>query len=191
MSGFSALEGMGFVGSCVYNLLSPMKKSQKVTLTLLTAAAAAAISGCNRVAEAEVKRCVDDRNIMADERNCDVHPSPAGSTASGGGGGATGSSGDSSSNTGTSGYYGPRYRWVYGGNGGYMPGAIVYGAHAIPTEGLSTVRASELEARGYTAGGARVGIAEGGGFTAPPSSRGGFGASGHAFSGEGGGHAGE
>jgi hypothetical protein len=67
-----------------------------------------------------------------------------------------------------------------------MPGSVVYDAHDAPTDGLGTVRGSQLAANGYTEGGARVGITEGGGFTSPPSSRGGFGSSGHAFGGEGG-----
>lgn len=136
-----------------------MKKSEKVTLTLCAAAAAAAISGCNRILEAQVERCVDDQSITVEDRNCEMQPSSR----------ATGS----------------RYRWVYGGNGGYTAGSMVYGASPEPTDGLSIVRGSQLAARGYSEGGARVGITEGGAFTSPPSARGGFGSSGHAFGGEG------
>lgn len=142
-----------------------MKKTSSIKLTLLTAAAAAALSGCNRMREAQVQRCVDGQNIMVDESNCQ-NQQPY-STGSGGYYG---------------GYSGPRYRWVYGGNGGYAPGSIVYGGSDHPEQGLSAVRASELQSRGYSAGGARVGITESGGFTSP-SSRGGFGSMGHAFSG--------
>jgi hypothetical protein len=144
-----------------------MKKTKSIRLTLLTAAAAAALSGCNSIPEAQVQRCVDGRNVMVDESNCQNQPYSSGS------GGIYG------------GYYGPRYRWVYGGNGGYAPGSVVYGASDQPLGGLSTVRASELQSRGYTAGGGRVGITESGGFTSP-SSRGGFGSMGHAFAGGGG-----
>lgn len=147
-----------------------MKKSKKVTLTLCTAAAAAAIAACNRTREAEVQRCIDDHNVMALDRNCEKQTPPPGSGSSGSGA----SSGE-----------GPSYRWVYGGNGGYAPGSIVYDAHDAPTDGLGSVRTSTLAASGYSEGGARVGIAEGGGFTAPPSSRGGFGSSRYAFAGEG------
>jgi hypothetical protein len=147
-----------------------MKKTSSIKLTLLTAAAAAALSGCNRTREAQVQRCVDSQNVMVDESNCQNQPYSTGS------GGYYG------------GYYGPRYRWVYGGNGGYAPGSVVYGASDVPQEGLGSVRASELQSRGYTAGGARVGVTESGGFTSPSSSRGGFGSMGHAFAG--GGHGG-
>jgi len=139
-----------------------MKKSSKVTLTILTAAAAAAIAGCDSATQAQVQRCVDEHNVMVDERNCYA---PTG----GGYGG--------------SGYYSPsRYRWVYGGNGGYTPGSVVYGASNFPESGLGTVRASELASHGYHEGGGHVGISSTGGFTAP-SSRGGFGSTGHSMSG--------
>lgn len=141
-----------------------MKKTSSIRLTLLTAAAAAALSGCNRTREAQVQRCVDSQNVMVDESDCQNQPYSTGS------GGYYG------------GAFGPRYRWVYGGNGGYVPGSVVYGASDLPEEGLNAVRASELQSRGYTAGGGRVGITEGGAFTSP-SSRGGFGSMGHGFAG--------
>ena len=144
-----------------------MKKSKKVTLTLCTAAAAAAIAGCNRTREAQVQRCIDDQNITVEDRNCEAQP----------GSGVNGVPASTS--------LGPRFRWVYGGNGGYIPGSVVYNAQDTPTDGLGAVRASQLAASGYNQGGARVGVTTEGGFTSPPSSRGGFGSSGHAFSGEG------
>jgi hypothetical protein len=143
----------------------PMKKSKRVNLTLCTAVAAAAMSGCNRIREAQVQRCINDANVMVEDRNCETSPY--------------------SGVAGGSGSYGPRHRWVYGGNGGYAPGSVVYDAHDTPTDGMGTVRGSELAARGYAEGGGRLGIAESGGFTTPPSSRGGFGALGRAFSGSG------
>jgi hypothetical protein len=150
-----------------------MKKSKKVTLTLCTAAAAAALAGCNRTREAQVQRCIDDQNVTVEDLNCEAQP----------GSGVTGGSASTS--------FGRRYRWVYGGNGGYVPGSVVYNVQDTPIDGLGTVRASQLAASGYNEGGARVGVTAEGGFASPPSSRGGFGSSGHAFSGEGGHGAGE
>jgi hypothetical protein len=132
-----------------------MKRSAQITLTLLAVAAATA---CSRTREAQVQRCVDDKNAVAEDINCES-PQRRGAPY-----GA---------------YYFPhRYRWVYGGNGGYIPGSIVSGYAESPTQGVETVRGSALAARGYNAGGGRVGVSSGGGFTAPPSAHGGFGATG-------------
>ena len=138
-----------------------MKKTRVLTLTLL----AGAISGCSRMREAEVQRCIDETGQMADEQRCREQYAPH-----------------------HGGYYGyrPVYRWVYGGNGGYMPGSRVTGYSEVPTANMEHVTASSLAARGYSVGGARVGLTSSGGFAAP-SSRGGFGSIGEGHAG--GGHA--
>lgn len=157
-----------FLSSIAIINFLPMKRSTKIQLTLL-ASAAAALTGCDHTREAEVQRCLDEHNIVVDERNCETQSASSSPQQ--------GPSGDQN-----------RYRWMYGGNGGYTTGSVVSDAHDAPTDGLDTVRGSALAARGYTAGGARVGIGEDGGFSSPPSSRGGFGSTGHAMSG--GGHEG-
>lgn len=139
-----------------------MRKTQVLTLTLL----AGAMAGCNRISrEAEVQRCIDENAQMADEQRCREHVPQAGG-----------------------GYYGyrPAYRWVYGGNGGYTPGSRVTGYSDAPTPNVTHVAASSLVSRGYSVGGARVGITESGGFAAP-SARGGFGSIGAGHSTGGGG----
>ncbi len=134
-----------------------MKKSQNVTLTIL---AVAALAGCqNNVRELEVKRCVDDNGIMQDDRNCN--------------------------NNSPNGLGRGRYRYVYGGNGGYIPGSFVTGARETPSPGIESVDAGVLAAHGVTSGGARVGMSSHG-FTTAPSARGGFGAHGGGAHGEGG-----
>jgi len=114
--------------------------------------------------EAEVQRCIDESAQMADEQNCrDARTRPQ---------------------TGPYGVYHPAYRWVYGGNGGYIPGSRVTGYSEVPTANVEHVTASSLVSRGYSVGGARVGITQSGGFAAP-SSRGGFGSTGEGHSGGG------
>jgi hypothetical protein len=132
-----------------------MKKTQSITLTIL---AATALAGCGRgVREAEVKRCVDENNVMQDDRDCNQQRSGPGTRP---------------------------YRYVYGGNGGYWPGSIVTNAKDSPTPSLPSVNASELAAKGVTSGGARVGVSSSG-FTTAPSARGGFGATGEGHGGGG------
>jgi hypothetical protein len=124
-----------------------VKKTRVLTLTLL----AGAISGCSRMREAEVQRCVDENGTMADEQRCrEQQWMPP---------------------------YRPLYGWVYGGNGGYTPGSRVTGYNEVPLPNVEHVTASSLAARGYSVGGARVGITSSGGF-AESSSRGGFGTTG-------------
>lgn len=131
-----------------------MKKSQIVELGLL-AAVSAFVLGCDDTQQAQVKRCIDQNNKMADEQNCDLadrershyvyvpgQPYP-------------------------SWWY---YRYVYGGNGGYRPGDNVTDFHSTPEAGLSVVPASEAARGGLGTGGAHVSI---------PAARGGFGGIGH------------
>jgi len=134
---------------------------------VLTLALVGTLAGCgpNIRREAEVQRCIDSSGRMADEQNCRQLPR-------GGGGGGYGG-------------YLPIYRWVYGGNGGYQPGSRVYGYSESPTPGIVHVNAASLAARGYSVGGARVGITNSGGFAAP-SARGGFGSTGEGGHGGGG-----
>jgi hypothetical protein len=135
----------------------PMRKSQNVTLTIL---AAAALAGCgNNVKELEVKRCIDGNGVMQDDGNCN--------------------------NNSRYGLGQGRYRYVYGGNGGYTPGSVVTGARETPSPGIESVDAAVLAARGVTSGGARVGMTSNG-FTTAPSARGGFGAHGSGADGGGG-----
>ena len=140
-----------------------MRRTKVLTLALV-----GTLVGCgpNVSREAEVQRCIDSTGRMADEQNCRQLP-----RGSGGGGGYIG--------------YRPMYRWVYGGNGGYQPGSYVSGFNESPTPGLDHVNAASLAARGYSAGGARVGITNSGGFAAP-GARGGFGATGEGGHGGGG-----
>lgn len=138
-----------------------MRRTRVLTLTLL----AGAIAGCNRTRDAEVQRCIDDNGLMVPDDNCrqeDSHPHIP---------------------------YRPVYRWVYGGNGGYIPGSRVTGYSEEPTPGMEHVTASSLAASGYSEGGARVGITESGHFTAP-GARGGSGSTGEGHGGRGGGHGG-
>ena len=140
---------------CTFFGGDPVRRTANITLTILAVAAAI---GCSDTREAEVKRCVDQNNKMADETSCEDRRYHG------------------------AGYYG--YRYIYGGNGGYRPGDTVYGGSPNPTPGMESVPASRLAASGFSEGGGRVGVGRSG-FSTAPSARGGFGSIGAGHAGHG------
>lgn len=91
-----------------------MKRSTNVTAPLLASAAISLLTGCRTH---EMKRCVDEHNVVVDNSLCDAqqyqqqqHPTPGG--------------------------YFP-YHYYYGGYGGYSRGSVATGGSLNPRAGVS------------------------------------------------------
>ena len=136
-----------------------MKRSGRVAAPLLAAAAVGLMAGCRRP---EMQRCVDEQNHVVAESFCQAN----GVAPAYGSGGVSGGMG-----------YFPRYRYYYGGGGGWNLGSSVYGGDYAPLGGHSYTSSSSA-AHSESVGG-RIGSG---------TSRGGFG--GTHGGGEGGGHGG-
>lgn len=104
-----------------------MKKSAKVTLAFLSSFAAAVMNGCDSDNDkggdwVEAKRCVDQNNVVVEDRLCDE------TTRRGGGHG---------------GYY-----HYYGGRG-YYPGDIATGGGRVGQPGVSYRNPSQVPRGGF------------------------------------------
>jgi hypothetical protein len=102
-----------------------MKKSAKVTVVYLSSIAAAFINGCGDDGDwVEAKRCVDNNNIVVEDRQCEEPTtSPSGHR------------------TGYHSYY-------YGGRG-YYPGEVVSGGGRVPQGGVSYRSTSSVPRGGF------------------------------------------
>lgn len=94
-----------------------MKRSTNVTAPLLASAALSLLAGCRHQ---EMKRCVDDHNVVVDNSLCEAQQNqnqqrPAGS--------------------GYPGYW--PYHYYYGGYGGFGLGSVANGGSATPRAGAS------------------------------------------------------
>lgn len=88
-----------------------MKRTSHITLGLLATAALAFTSGCHRTPEH--RDCVDERNMIANEQNCQLA--------------------DQQRRNGYSGYV--PYHYMYGGSSGGHVGDAVVGGNASPGMG--------------------------------------------------------
>ena len=132
-----------------------MKRSAHVTAPLLAAAALAVTTGCHD--RPEMQRCVDEQNRVVAQSFCQNLPPVTGT------------------NPGTFGYF-PRYRYYYGGLGGWNTGSIVSGGGYTP-----------MTSHAYTTSSAAPHAESSGGhLTSGSTSRGGFGST-HGGGGEAGG----
>ena len=110
-----------------------MKRSAQVAAPLLAFAAAAMLSGCRKP---EMKRCVDEHNVVVDDKLCQNQP-------------ATGQNQNQNQNNIP--IFFP-YHYYYGGWGGYGLGSLAGGGSF-----------TEIPGHGYaTSSGARSGTARGG-----------------------------
>jgi hypothetical protein len=95
-----------------------VKKSSSVAAPLLASAALAMLAGCK---QEQMKRCVNEHNVVVDESFCETQP------------------GQQQQNNNN--YYQPTtpgfYRWYYGGGGTYYPGSIATGGGYAPSAGFS------------------------------------------------------
>ena len=91
-----------------------MKRSKHVAAPLLASAAIAMLTGCR---QAQMKRCVDEHNVVVDDSLCGNQP------------------GQQNNNN----YYHPGgfYRYYYGGGGSYFPGSVASGGGYAPSAGYS------------------------------------------------------
>lgn len=123
-----------------------MKSSQLVRLTLLSALALT-VTGC--ADKQQVQRCVDQNNAVIDEQECEKAnqlkaqyqfnpPSPI--------------------------PYWWYYHWIFGGNGGYVRGSIIYGGSIRPSVGYVSVRGSAIQSNGGVMPSSRFGGMSRGGF---------------------------
>jgi len=90
-----------------------MKRSTQVAAPLLASAAIAMLTGCHPT---QMKRCVNEKNVVVDESFCQNQP------------------GQQNNN-----YYHPAgvYRYYYGGSGGYSPGSVAADGSLTPSAGVS------------------------------------------------------
>jgi hypothetical protein len=92
-----------------------VKKSTSVAAPLLASAALSMLAGCR---QPQMKRCVDEHNVVVDDSLCQNQP------------------GQQNNN-----YYHPGglgfFRYYYGGMGGYYPGSIATGGGFAPVSGAS------------------------------------------------------
>src|SRR4051812_4962711 len=93
-----------------------MKRSRNVTAPLLASAALAFLAGCKQ----QMKRCVDDHNVVVDSNLCDVQQNQQQQQHPGGG---------------YPGYW--PYHYYYGGYGGFSRGSLVSGGSTTPRSGVS------------------------------------------------------
>ena len=95
-----------------------MKRSTNVTAPLLASAALSLLAGCR---QQEMKRCVDDHNVVVDNSLCDAQqnqqqqPRPAGGVFP---------------------LFIP-YHYYYGGTGGFARGSVATGGSVTPRAGAS------------------------------------------------------
>jgi len=98
-----------------------MKRSSSVAAPLLASVALASLAGCR---QSEMKRCVNEHNVVVDDSYCRVQASQQ-------------------QNQQNNNYYHGSgfgfYRYYYGGVGGYTPGSMVSGGGFSPVAGLSYV----------------------------------------------------
>jgi hypothetical protein len=106
-----------------------MKKSSKVSLTFLSSFAAALMTGCGGDSGdwVEAKRCIDNNNVVVEDRLCD-EKSGARSGAHGG------------------------HYFYYGGRG-YYPGDIATGGGRVPQGGVRYASPSHIPRGGFGATG--------------------------------------
>ena len=107
-----------------------MKRSTQVAAPLLASAALAFLAGCR---SHEMKRCVDDHNVVVDDSHCNAQQQPNQQQQNGG-----------------VGFYPVPYRWYYGGWGGYSPGTAVGGGTYTPAAGHSYSSGTERGGFGST-----------------------------------------
>jgi len=93
-----------------------MKRSTQVAAPLLATAALSLLTACR---QEQMKRCVDEHNVVVDESLCEGQP------------------GQQNNN-----YYHPLggggfYRYYYGGGGTYFPGSVATGGGYAPSAGFS------------------------------------------------------
>lgn len=96
------------------------RRSARVAVPLLAAAAVALLTGCR---QPQPKRCIDEKNQVVDPSFCEAQGQGQGQ-------------GQSQNNN----LYHPGfwpYRYYYGGSGGFAPGSIVSGGSIVPTNGVS------------------------------------------------------
>jgi hypothetical protein len=84
-----------------------MKRSSQVAAPLLAAAALSLLTGCQK----DMQRCVDEHNNVVPDSYCRDEPHPTG--------------------------FVPRFRYYYGGWGGWGLGTHVEGGSYLPTAGRS------------------------------------------------------
>jgi uncharacterized protein YgiB involved in biofilm formation len=99
-----------------------MKKSAKVTLVFLSSFAAAVMNGCDSEKDGdwvEAKRCVDNNNVVVDDRLCE-----------------------------TSGPHSHFYSHYYGGHGYYI-GDRAYGGGRVAQSGVSYASPSHIARGGF------------------------------------------
>jgi hypothetical protein len=108
-----------------------VKKSSSVAAPLLASAALAFLAGCR---SHEMKRCVDDHNVVVDEKLCDAQQQPN----------------QQQQHPGGVGFYPVPYRWYFGGWGGYSPGTAVGGGGFAPAAGHSYSSGTERGGFGST-----------------------------------------
>ena len=94
-----------------------MKRSTNVTAPLLASAALSLLAGCRHQ---EMKRCVDDHNVVVDNSLCDAQQN------------------QNQQRPVTGGYpgYWP-YHYYYGGYGGFGLGSVANGGSVTPRSGAS------------------------------------------------------
>jgi hypothetical protein len=91
-----------------------MKRSKHVAAPLLASAALAMLTGCR---QAQMKRCVDEHNVVVDESLCEAQQ---------------GQQNNNNYHPGIGGFH-----YYYGGNGTYFPGSTVSGGSFTPSAGYS------------------------------------------------------
>jgi len=91
-----------------------MKRSRNVTAPLLASAALGLLAGCRQ----QMKRCVDDHNVVVDDSLCAAQQNQQHPAVSG-----------------YPGYW--PYHYYYGGYGGFSRGSLVSGGSTTPRSGLS------------------------------------------------------
>ena len=98
-----------------------MRRSAKVIVPLLAAAAVSVLTGCR---PKEMQRCVDENGNVVDDKLCGGQPQTVMQQQSDGHGGIHP-------------VFVPMYRYYYGGGGGYGLGSRVYGGGFSPEAGHS------------------------------------------------------
>jgi hypothetical protein len=112
-----------------------VKKSSSVAAPLLASAALTFLAGCR---SHEMKRCVDDHNVVVDDSHCNAQQQP---------------NGQQQQHPGGVGFYPVPYRWYYGGWGGFSGGSTVGGGGFVPAAGHAYSSATERGGFGSTFGG--------------------------------------
>lgn len=121
-------------------------KSKIVGLTLLSSLALG-IAGCDDPKQ-EVQRCVDQNNVVIDEQQCETADHLKAQYANG--------------QVPTPIPYWWYYHWIFGGNGGYTRGSVIYGGSMRPSIGFTSVRSTVIVNNGGRMPSASSGISRGG-----------------------------